>query len=393
MINIQDKANCCGCGACVQTCPVKCISMKEDSEGFLFPFVDESKCIGCNACEKSCPIISSVEKLEEAAVFNVPKAYGGWIKDEKIRMDSSSGGAFTLFANYILKNGGIVYGAAMDEKLVCKHIGVETKAGLSKLRGSKYVQSIIGNVYSEIKEQLKAGRLVLFSGTPCQAAGLYSYLGKRKWNNLYVVDFICHGVPSPKVFADYMKYMGCKHKAKILSFKFRMKDRQWNPTGLQLGTGTGTGTGTGRIIRHFPGFMDPFMNGFLSDIYLRTSCYKCKFKLIPKYYSDITIADFWGVHKNYPKLYDGKGTSLVLINSLNGEKLLEKVESNFYYSRVDFDKAISKNKSLIRSAKPSIKRDSFFRDYQKKSFNYVRKKYMNPFAWGMHKIKAVINKA
>ena len=392
MIKLQDKADCCGCGACVQTCPVKCISMKEDREGFLFPFVDESKCIGCNACEGSCPIIVSKKNIKKESVFDTPKAYGGWIKDDKIRYDSSSGGAFTLFANYILENGGIVYGAAMDEKLVCRHIGIETKEGLSKLRGSKYVQSIIGDVYAKIKEQLNAERLVLFSGTPCQAAGLCSYLGDGKWDNLYIVDFICHGVPSPKVFADYIKYMAHKYKVKILSFKFRMKDRQWNPTGLQLGTGTGTGTGTGRVIRHFPGFMDPFMNGFLSDIYLRRSCYSCHFKSLPKHYSDITIADFWGVNKIYPKLYDGKGTSLVLVNGLHGEGLFNKVSSSFHYEEVDFKKAIDRNKSLIKSASLGAKRDSFFKDYKEKSFDYVRRKYMNPFFWGLNKLKGIISR-
>ena len=411
MIEISNRADCCGCGACRQICPVNCIKMEADQEGFLFPRVDKTACINCGACERVCPILNtetfeqSCTVIDNAAcdqsspavrepfaaktpgaatgVYGKPIALGGWIKDEKIRYDSSSGGAFTLFAGHILANGGIVFGAALGEDLTVRHIAVENKEDLAKLRGSKYVQSSIGNTYAEVKENLRQGRRVLFTGTPCQAAGLHSFLGNKKYENLYIVDFICHGTPSPKVFSDYMAYMEKKCGDRIVNFRFRLKDKNWNQTGLQLGTAAETAGG--KFIRHYPAFRDPFMNGFLDDIYLRDSCYDCRFKTLPKYYADITIADFWGVDKCDPGLNDGKGTSLVLLNSEHGKELFDAVKDNFYYKEVEFEKAIRRNKSLIKSVKPNRRRAAFFADYSSRPYEQVQRKYMNPIIWAVHK--------
>lgn len=391
MVVLIDKKDCCGCGACSQICPVHCIEMISDSEGFEYPNVNEEKCLACNACKKVCPVLTKEFEIQNTSdVFPKPKALGGWIRDDEIRADSSSGGAFSLFAMYILQNGGIVYGAAMDNKLITRHIGVESVQELHLLRGSKYVQSCIGNVYSEIRDWLNQGRYVLFSGTPCQAAGLHRFLGAEKYENLYVIDFICHGVPSPGVFHSYLEFMANKYKDDIISFRFRMKDRQWNPTGLQLGTGMGMGTG--KFIRHYPGFMDPYMNGFLDDVYLRESCYKCSFKQVPKYDSDITIADFWGVKAVDSELYDGKGTSLVLLNTSHGEKLFNTVEKSFWFKEVDFEMAIRRNQSIIKSAHLNPRRQNFFADYQNKPFEKVLRKYMNPFTWGSHKACGIMKR-
>ena len=227
----ENKSECCGCGACRQTCPVNCIKMEADQEGFLFPRVDKTACINCGACERVCPILNtetfeqSCTVIDNAAcdqsspairepfaaktpgastgVYGKPKALGGWIKDEKIRYDSSSGGAFTLFAGHILANGGIVFGAALGEDLTVRHIAVANKEDLAKLRGSKYVQSPIGNTYAEVKENLRQGRRVLFTGTPCQAAGLHSFLGNKKYENLYIVDFICHGTTGTRQVSSW----------------------------------------------------------------------------------------------------------------------------------------------------------------------------------------------
>lgn len=225
---------CCGCSACFQICPQKCITMEPDEEGFLYPHFHKENCTNCNLCTTICPILRKQDLYKNSN--RTPKAIGGWHKNEEIRHNSSSGGAFSLFAIHILNQGGIVYGAALDEKLQTKHIGIESIEELNKLRGSKYVQSNINGVYTEIRKNLQQGRPVLFTGTPCQAAGLNSFLSKD-YDNLYIMDFICHGVPSPKVFQDYVKYLSDKYKNIVTDFKFRMKDKPWSPTGMQMGTG------------------------------------------------------------------------------------------------------------------------------------------------------------
>ena len=198
MISIQDKKNCCGCGACVQRCPKQCVTMQEDSEGFLYPKVDLSVCIDCHLCEKVCPIINQGEGHEPQAVYAAKNP------NEKIRMQSSSGGVFTILAEKILDEGGVVFGAAFNDKWEVEHDFVERKDELAKFRGSKYVQSKIGKSYRNVETFLKEGRKVLFSGTPCQIAGLKKFL-RKDYENLFTVDFICHGVPSPGVFRTYLQ--------------------------------------------------------------------------------------------------------------------------------------------------------------------------------------------
>ena len=388
MIVITDKKNCCGCGACAQVCPVRCITMKADDEGFLYPSTDEALCINCGACERACPVIRAEDPLKDKQengepVF--PKAVGGRIRDEQVRYDSSSGGAFSLFALRILKQGGIVYGAAMDDGLTVRHIGIGSPEELGQLRGSKYVQSIIGNTFSEIKTHLKNGRVVLFSGTPCQAAGLCSFLDGEKFENLYILDCACHGVPSPLVFSRYIQYISEKYHEPVKTVRFRMKDKGWNPSGTQLGPGTGFVTESGNMIRHCPGLKDPYMNGYLDDAYLRPSCYACPFRTLPRTFSDITIADFWGVGRSYPELHDGKGTSLVLLNSGHGEDLFESVKEDFHFREVDFKKAARRNPGLTKSPDLSSRRQKFFEDFREKPFEYVLKKYMSPWTWGWHR--------
>ena len=384
MINIVDEKwqECCGCSACEQICPQDCIQMQEDKEGFLYPIVDREKCVECNLCEKVCPILQKEKYYREGEI--VKEAIGGWHKDEEVRKKSSSGGAFTLFAVYILEQKGIVYGCALNEQNQAVHISIQSKDELDKLRGSKYIQSDINGVYIDIKKQLEDGRKVLFVGTPCQAAGLHSFLMGREWDNLYVCDFICHGVPSPKVFRSYIELLREKYDTKIVSFKFRHKDVERVSSTMQMGT---------KIefekygVKYFsPAYKDVFMSGFSTDLYLRPSCYECEFKVLPKYYSDITIADFWGVKKVDIELDDGKGTSLLFLNSEKGEVLFDKVKNNFYFKKCQFEKAISRNKSLTKSASLSRNREQFFEDYLALPFEKVTQKHMNVFKWGVHKV-------
>lgn len=375
------KNKCCGCEACVQACPSKCIEVIKDEEGFVYPKVNEDKCVKCNLCNNVCPIDNNLLIPKNS---NNPIAIGGSHKDEKILEESSSGGAFSLFANKILSNGGAVCGCTLDEENKAKHIIVEKKVDLIKLKGSKYVQSRIGNCYIEIKKRLSKGQEVLFVGTPCEVAGLYTFLQGKEYNNLLTMDFICHGTPSPMVFEDYIKNEENKRNSKISLFKFRNKDKGWNQTGLQLGTYYEFKSG--KRIRNYPAFKDSYMNAFLDDLCLRPSCYDCSFKKIPKVYADITVADFWGVDYVDPVLNNKMGTSLLLINTKKGESFWEKVNENFIYKKVDYEKAITYNPTLIKSSTLNKNRSKFFEDYKNNGFNYCKNKYMSMFVWAFHKV-------
>lgn len=389
MITLAKKADCCGCRSCEQSCPVHCIAMRPDSEGFLYPNVDISTCIRCGACEKACPIIANEQNMKVQVPIAIT-AYGGRNKDWAVRKDSSSGGAFSILAEKIIKEGGTVFGCALNEHCQAAHIAVDRLDKLMLLRGSKYVQSDTRHSYTAVKELLSAGKKVLFVGTPCQAAGLYSFLGNTCADNLCTVDFICHGVPSPKVFADYIKKLEKEKGSKVVSFKFRNKDKGWNQTGLQLGTYVKYQNG--EEVRKYPAFQDKYMNCFLDDIALRPSCYECKFKQIPKYYADLTIADFWGVNRVDPDLNDKKGTSLILVNTAHGQKMWDAIshDNGFECKEVNFEKAIKKNQAFLKSVACPHQREKFFEDYRKYGYNYVERKYMSTLTWIFHKICKIL---
>jgi coenzyme F420-reducing hydrogenase beta subunit/putative flippase GtrA len=374
MIAINDKGRCCGCGACAQACPTHCIEMRQDQEGFLYPMADATRCVDCGKCEQVCPIIRADSPLPDpGTAFEQPLAIGGRHRDEAIRQASSSGGAFSLFADRVFAMGGVVYGAAMRDGRVV-HVCATNAAELAALRGSKYVQSVIGDAYSEIEGHLKAGRPVLFTGTPCQTAGLASFLGKP-WDNLYLVDFICHGTPSPKIFAEYLASIEAREGSKVVSFSFREKDKGWHESGLQMGTRAKLANG--KEIRKYPALRDSYMNGFLEDIYLRPSCYQCRFKVIPKHTADITIADFWGVNRVLPQLNDGRGTSLLLIHNERGKALFDAVSEAFEYQECDWKAATVKNPTLIRPASVPDKRETFFGELEARGYDYVARKYLS----------------
>ncbi|AOR24582.1 Coenzyme F420 hydrogenase/dehydrogenase, beta subunit C-terminal domain [Clostridium taeniosporum] len=387
MINIskETKYDCCGCNACVQICPTQCISMTVDEEGFKYPQIMKDKCIGCNKCEKVCPIIQQKNKNSTYS-DSKPKTIGGWHKNEEVRKKSSSGGAFTLLAEFVLKNKGIVFGAGFNENLEVNHMSVEKIEELDKLRGSKYVQSDIKDTYLRVEENLKNGRIVLFVGTPCQCAGLDSFL-RKDYDKLYKCDFICHGVPSPLVFEKYKLYLEEKYNDKIIEFKFRNKEKGWRDLG-QMGTIIKFKSGI--IIKNIPAYKDFYMNGFLTDLYLRPSCHDCNFKSIPKYYSDYTIADFWGVKTMYPEIYDKKGTSLMLINTNKGINLFDELKKDFYNVECNIDIAVKRNPSLLKSSYVSEYREIFFKDINTRSFESLAHKYMTIMARIIHIVKKVI---
>lgn len=345
MIEIKAKKDCCGCYACYNICPKQCITMKIDDEGFWYPNINEDICINCNLCEKVCPIINPVKRNDSKKI-----AYAGMNKDEQIRIKSSSGGIFSILAEYIIKNNGIVYGASFDENFSVKHKRILYCTDLDLLRGSKYVQSAIDDIYKQVKNDLESNKPVLFTGTPCQVEGLRSYL-KKEYVNLITMDFICHGVPSPLVWKKYLEEMKKSKQENIKNIYFRNKDIGWKNFSLKIIFDEKIYSNTLNN--------DLFMKGFLQDVYLRPSCYDCKFKKINRI-SDITVADFWGIENVLPKMDDDKGTSLIVVHSEKGKQLFDELSEKMMVNEVNLNEAIKYNSSMITSVKYNKKRKNFF---------------------------------
>ncbi len=377
MIKIIDKKNCCGCGACVASCPQKCIQMIEDDEGFLYPKVDESKCIKCGICEKVCPIIQYTNQNQQQ-----PKCVLAYSKDNAIREKSSSGGIFSEIANYILKNKGVVYGAAVTENLQVEHIRITREEELYQLRGSKYVQSNLKNIFLQIEKDLKNDIEVLFTGTPCQIAGIKKFL-KKEYKNLYTCDIICHGVPSPKVFTIYIKELEKKYASQVKEIYFRNKDTGWNNFRIKIVFENGK-------IYSCEANKDPFMKSFLQNANLRPSCYQCNFSTIPRL-ADITLGDYWGVNIVHPELKDDKGISMITINNDRGERVLQKIKDKiFIEENEDISNFIKFNPCICASVKPHKNRDEFFKDVESLQMEELDKKYFTEkitIKWVLRKLK------
>lgn len=338
MVHIKKKTLCCGCSACVQVCPKQCISLYEDKEGFLYPCVDKTKCIECGLCEKVCPCLGDSSEREPKVVYAAKNS------NENIRLKSSSGGVFTLLAEKVINAGGVVFGARFDENWDVELSYTETIEGLSAFRGAKYIQAQVGTTFIEAERFLKAGRKVLFSGTPCQIKGLLKYL-RKDYDNLLTVDFVCHGVPSPKVWRLYLKEeieriarQGDDGKNIVLSslvmptikgINFRDKSSGWKKYSFTLQLTKALAEGEqNSVLRSNKFYENPFMQAFLSDLILRPSCYACPAKS-GKSSSDITIGDFWGIEHIKPEIDDDKGVSLVMVHNekciyyLNSSSMIE----------------------------------------------------------------------
>lgn len=346
MIRLTKKANCCGCGACAQSCPKNCISMEPDSEGFLYPKVDETQCVNCGLCEKVCPILLK-QKPDSIKVA----AYAAYTSNSELREKSSSGGIFSLLAQEILNRGGTVAGAAFDADFSVRHILVETDAELDRLRGSKYVQSRMEDTYVQIRDLLKQGRPVLFTGVACQIAGLKAFLG-REYENLYTVDVLCHGVPSPKVWAHYRREQAQIHGTTLEEVSFRDKRKGWRHYSMALNFAEGV-----EYCR--PGAEDTYLRVFLRDLCLRPSCHSCRFKDFPRL-SDLTIGDAWGIERHMPDLDDDHGTSVVLVNSEKGMGLWNAVADNAVSRQGELDVLLPKSADSRKSVKPHPNRSRFF---------------------------------
>ncbi|MEG1834489.1 MAG: Coenzyme F420 hydrogenase/dehydrogenase, beta subunit C-terminal domain [Oscillospiraceae bacterium] len=360
MIEITNKAKCTGCNACQSVCPKSCISMKIDNEGFLYPIVNKELCVNCNLCEKICPIINKVDGQNE------PIAYGAYSKDKNVRLQSSSGGIFTLLAESVINRGGIVFGACFDKEFNVIHDFASDINGLSKFRGSKYVQSKTSDTYIRAKEFLDEKRLVLFTGTPCQIGGLKAYL-QKDYNNLICQDIICHGVPSPMVWQKYIEYRKDIAKSNIDNINFRDKSEGWQNFSMKIEFASGSSDV--QLLRN-----DLMIKSFLKNVSLRPSCYACSFKTLNRQ-SDITLADFWGIENVMPKMNDDKGTSLVIINSQKGQTLFDLIKDDIIFENTDLQKAISFNSAAIKSVPINNNRKGFFEDIDRLQFDELVNKY------------------
>ena len=361
--------NCSSCAACANVCARNAISMQLDAEGFYRPVIDAQKCVQCGVCERICPWNKPVENPNVADVS--PKTVAAYAKDESVRLQSSSGGIFTVLAERVLDDGGVVVGVAQTAPTRFGHIVVENKADLAKLRGSKYVQADVGLVYREVRSLLKAGRKVLFSGTPCQVAGLYVVLGNAASADLITVDIVCHGTPSVKVFEKYVRELEKEQSSLVISSLFRDKRKGWRLFSMtsSMNTISGDCFQFSRTLRE-----DKFMRVFLQNICLNSSCVDCRYGKLPRV-ADITLGDYWNIAKVHPQMDDNKGTSVVLLNTEHGKALFDAVADKVAQCDSKVEYAIAGNPCIVRSSKPHPKRAEFFANLDKYTLDQLIKKY------------------
>lgn len=369
IILFDDKKNCCACGACMNICPKNAIKMQEDEYGFLYPQIDENKCVQCGACQKVCA-------YQNGQVGNTPiKCYAAVNKDKEELMKSASGGIFAAMATTILKDDGVVFGAALDFEnghAHPHHIAVREVSQVYRLQGSKYVQSAIENTYVEAKEELDLGKKVLFSGTPCQIAGLYSYL-RKGYENLYTIDVICHGVPSAKFFDDYIQYMTKKNKAKaVISYSFRDKKKGWgmnNRIGFEYASGK-------KKNMYIPARLTSYNTFFLDGDIYRENCYQCPYAKRERT-GDFTIGDYWGIEKEHPELLkrdefdERKGISCFLVNTDKGLAFSKETKTKFYLEESSFSKIKKKNGQLNHASQKTKKRKNIMMRYKMEPYEKV----------------------
>lgn len=378
MINISKKEDCCGCKACGDVCPKKAISFKTDIEGFWYPEVDQNLCIDCKLCEKVCPIIN-IDSLKKN---DLPQSecHAAIHKNIEIRFDSTSGGLFSALAEATYKVGGYVGGAIFTEDYGVKFFISNDKKDLSALRSSKYLQSDTEGLYLAVRDLVKAGEKVLVCGSPCQMAALRAFL-KKDYENLTIVDFICRGTNSPKVFRKYLDYLEDRFGSKVVYYKAKNKELGWRQLTSKIRFANGQTLYDTKDINYFTvGYLN-------TGVYSRPSCYGCKFKDFPRI-SDITLADLWGAEKIVGKALDGDmGTSLVMLNSQKGVKYFESVKASVNEQKIPFQSVLEKNPALVKPLNPPlVDRGQFYKDLDCSTFGDVAKKYISrpvdrPISW------------
>ncbi len=367
MVDLE-KELCTGCGACLNICPHNAIELNEDEKGFLKPSINSLQCSDCKSCQNICPVKNSVSKNIES-----PAVYCAINTNEQIRLKSSSGGLFFLFAKNIISENGVVFGCVWDENMQPKHTYTQSLTNLEKMFCSKYVQSHTQNTFKEVKQFLLQNKNVLYSGTPCQIAGLKSFL-RKDYDNLFLVDLICHGVPSRKTFEMFKNEFCEKHNLedKIININMRSKITDWGKPFTTVIT-----TKNNEYIVPFE--QNDFLESFLHNYNIGDACINCKFNSLPRF-GDVTIGDFCGVDEFDKTLNDKKGISILFINSEKGKRLFDKIKEDCRVKSVPFEKAIEYNQNVIKPSKPNLFRDKFFKSIingksLKESMALARNKY------------------
>ncbi|MGN0417679.1 polysaccharide pyruvyl transferase family protein [Anaerostipes faecalis] len=373
----REKKDCCGCSACADCCPVNAIEMKSDEEGFLYPYVKKELCIQCGRCDRVCGFVP-VKKRSEP--FTLPKAYGVKHLDNSVRISSRSGAAFIAFSDIILKRGGVVYGAVMQDDFTVRHMRATNKTQRDKMKKAKYVQSSTTGIYSQVGQDLKSGKNVLFSGTPCQVAGLRAYIKEMRVadTKLYCCDLVCHGVPSPAIWKDYISYIQNKYKKRILKAEFRDKEFGWDSHCESF------------VLEDTPKKVvsRDYTDLFYDHIMFRPSCYNCQFANVYRP-GDLTLADFWGIEKNDTSFNDNRGVSLVLVNTVKGIEFFEQAKKDFEWFECKVENCIQP--TLVKSSNMSPRREAFWKDYRTMEFSSLIKKYTKPLTISLRLKRKVKN--
>ena len=367
MIRITDKAKCCGCNACGDVCAKHAITFKTDIEGFWYPEVNKDLCTDCGLCEKVCPVIN-IQQLKKNDYVKPAHTIAAVNKNMRVRWNSTSGGAYTALAEAMLEQGGYVSGAIYNEGFTGVHNYVSNNPDdLEKLRSSKYLQSNAEGLYAEIRDILRKGEKVLACGTPCQMAALRGFL-RKDYDNLIIVDFICRGVNSPKVYRAYLDSLEKMYGSKVFYVKAKNKELGWRNLTRKVTFENGQSY-------YGVSLIDDYRRGYHTNVFCRPSCYECQFKGFPRI-ADITIADYWGIEKVDKNLDMNIGTSMMLLNSNKGIAFFENVKDKLEYRETAFEAILGGNIALRKAIEPAkIDRDAFFKDLDAHDFDFVTEKY------------------
>lgn len=352
--------DCCGCQACAAVCPRHAIEMKHDAQGFGYPVIDESLCVSCGLCEKVCQIHHPLEKKMAENCIGVKN-------QDAVRVVSSSGGVYTTISDVVLSESGVCVGCRFDDNMHVVHSVADNASSRDLFRGSKYVQSDVNGIYPQVYDELKTGKTVLFTGTPCQCAGLQQYLVTRKANleHLILMDVVCHGVPSPLIWREYVSDLERRVGSKMTSYTFRNKEVGWRNYNIKAAFENGTSIVDGAHGRVFATL-------FSRDVMLRPSCYYCPYCSMERV-SDLTIGDFWGIEHIDEAFSDNQGVSMLFINSAKGRKIWEKCQNAVSFKEYPLSCIVQPNLHYATSF--NVEYDSFWETFNRHGYKAVATKY------------------